>query len=278
MPALPTSVLGIFRLSHAHTQSQECYFISKMIYPGTRYRNNKELKVSGTIHFNTAYSSGFDFVLPKGEVFMISYFTNPNEEYIQVWLEDYGKYENQIVGEFLGSVKYDSYSLDLTRAQIESSCESLVDFSEALYFYSSKEKYGEFSNFADFGFEFEEKYYSTVEHFYQSQKFLDANYAEKIRLASSPKIASDLGRNRSFKLKEDWDKIKDEIMFLGVQLKFEKNPEILKSLIGTGNKLLIENSPYDKYWGIGQDGTGYNQLGTILMRVREILKTQDNNN
>ena len=248
-----------------------------MIYPGTKYKNNKELKSSGTIHFNMAYSSGFDFLLPKGETFKVSYFTDPTDEYIQVWLENSSKFENQVVGEYLKSEKYDSYSLTLAKEQIESSCESLVDFSDALYFYSSKEKHGEFSNFADFGFEFQEKFYSTVEHFYQSQKFSDDDYSEKIRLASTPKIASELGKSRNHKLKENWDEIKNDLMFLGVKLKFENNQEILETLIGTDDRLLIENSPYDKYWGIGQDGTGYNHLGTVLMRVREILKTPHNN-
>jgi ribA/ribD-fused uncharacterized protein len=248
-----------------------------MIYPGTKYRNNEEMKVSGTIHFRTAYSAGFDFVLPKGETFKISYFTDPDDKHIQVWLDNSPKFENQVAGEYLNSEKYDSYSLTLTKGQIESFCESLVDFSDALYFYSSKEKYGQFSNFADFGFEYQEKFYSTVEHFYQSQKFSDTEYSEKIRLSATPKLASELGKSRNHKLKENWDEIKNDLMFLGVKLKFENNKEILESLIGTDDRLLIENSPYDKYWGIGQDGTGYNHLGTILMRVREILKTPHNN-
>lgn len=77
-------------------------------------------------------------------------------------------------------------------------------------------------------------------------------------------------------MKEDWDEIKNDIMFQGVKRKFESNPDILESLLATEEKLLIENSPYDKYWGIGQDGSGYNQLGTILMRVRLILRTEQN--
>lgn len=243
-----------------------------MIYPGTKYKSNQDIKMAGTIHFAMAYSAGFHFVLPKGEIFKVSCFTDPNDEHVQVWLDNSGKFEHQIVGGYLNSEKYSSYSLILTKEQLESACDSLVDFSDALYFYSSKEKHGEFSNFADFGFKFQDKFYPTVEHFYQSQKFSDPEYSEKIRLAPSPKNASDLGKDRNHKMKDTWDEIKNDIMFLGVKLKFENNHDLLESLLATEDRLLIENSPYDKYWGIGQDGSGYNHLGNILMRVREILK------
>jgi predicted NAD-dependent protein-ADP-ribosyltransferase YbiA (DUF1768 family) len=35
---------------------------------------------------------------------------------------------------------------------------------------------------------------------------------------------------------------------------------------------LIENSPYDNFWGIGRTGTGLNYLGTVLMQVRKNIK------
>jgi predicted NAD-dependent protein-ADP-ribosyltransferase YbiA (DUF1768 family) len=34
----------------------------------------------------------------------------------------------------------------------------------------------------------------------------------------------------------------------------------------------VENSPIDYYWGCGADGSGKNNLGLILMEVREILR------
>lgn len=230
------------------------------------------MRVIGTIHFIQADSIELEFTLPKGETFKVSYFTDPYDAYIQVSLDNYSTYEHAIVGEYVNSEAYDSYTLTLTKDQIESSCESLVDFGAAIYFYSSKEKYGEFSNFAEYGFPYKGKFYPTVEHFYQSHKFSDSAYTEQIRLASTPKMASDLGKNRNHTLKENWDEVKNEIMFIGVKLKFENHPDLLTALLATGEKLLIENSPYDTYWGIGQDGSGYNHLGTILMRVREMYR------
>jgi predicted NAD-dependent protein-ADP-ribosyltransferase YbiA (DUF1768 family) len=39
----------------------------------------------------------------------------------------------------------------------------------------------------------------------------------------------------------------------------------------TGNEELVENSPYDYYWGVGRNGTGKNRLGILLMKLREEL-------
>jgi N-glycosidase YbiA len=72
-------------------------------------------------------------------------------------------------------------------------------------------------------------------------------------------------------LKDNWDDIKVEVMTFAVRNKFENNTGLKDLLILTEKKLLIENSPYDNYWGIGKTGEGYNQLGNILMRIRATL-------
>ena len=61
-------------------------------------------------------------------------------------------------------------------------------------------------------------------------------------------------------------------MLDGVQKKFDTHENLKELLLSTGDTLIIENSPYDNYWGIGQTGDGLNQLGTTLMRVRQRLK------
>jgi ribA/ribD-fused uncharacterized protein len=43
-------------------------------------------------------------------------------------------------------------------------------------------------------------------------------------------------------------------------------------LLGTGKKELVENSPFDKYWGIGANGKGKNRLGMLLVQLRNELK------
>jgi hypothetical protein len=141
-----------------------------------------------------------------------------------------------------------------------------------IYFYSSQEAYSEFSNFSKHGFTLKNKFWPTVEHYFQAQKFPTHPQEERIRTASSPKKAKELGRTRSVPLRADWEKVKDDIMREGVLAKFRAHDELKKLLLSTNKEKLVENAPDDYYWGCGKDGSGKNKLGQILMETREILR------
>ncbi len=40
----------------------------------------------------------------------------------------------------------------------------------------------------------------------------------------------------------------------------------------TGDKILIEHTENDSYWGDGRNGQGKNRLGKLLMKLRTELK------
>lgn len=143
-----------------------------------------------------------------------------------------------------------------------------------IYFYSSQDDYFEFSNFSQHGFSLKEKYWPTVEHYFQAQKFTDSFQAEKIRLASSPKQAKQLGQTRAVPLRADWEQVKDDIMREAVFAKFRSHETLKNQLLATGNEQLVENAPKDYYWGCGADGSGKNRLGQILMETRYILRQE----
>ncbi|MEC4983481.1 MAG: NADAR family protein [Oscillatoria sp. PMC 1068.18] len=143
-----------------------------------------------------------------------------------------------------------------------------------IYFYSSREQpYGCFSNFSRHGFELDGYWWITSEHYFQAQKFLNTDPAwfEKIRTAKTPKEAAQMGRSREHPLRDDWERVKDEIMHKAVRQKFTTHPELREILLATGDNLIVENAPGDYYWGCGKDGSGKNKLGEILMQVRQIL-------
>ena len=143
----------------------------------------------------------------------------------------------------------------------------------AIYFYSVREqKYGCFSNFSPHGFELDNAWWRTSEHYFQAQKFVGTPHVEQIRLAPTPKEAANMGRDRNRPLRPNWNQVKDNIMRRGVLRKFETHADICERLLSTEDKLIVENSPIDYYWGCGADGTGLNKLGQILMEVREILR------
>jgi len=141
-----------------------------------------------------------------------------------------------------------------------------------IYFYTTGDKYGCFSNFSPHGFEVDGVWWRTSEHFFQAQKFAGTPHAEAVRQVKTPKDAARMGRKRSLPLRLDWNSVKDDIMRRGVLRKFETHADIREVLLSTGDELIVENSPIDYYWGCGADGSGKNMLGQILMELREILR------
>jgi ribA/ribD-fused uncharacterized protein len=141
----------------------------------------------------------------------------------------------------------------------------------AILFYSTRGKYGAFSNFSRHGVELDGLWWKTTEHYFQAQKFLNEENKEIIRNAPDPKTAANLGRSRKVKLRDDWEHIKDDVMRKAVLEKFKIHRELQQLLLSTGNEVIIENAPGDYYCGCGKDGSGKNRLGKNLMEVRSEL-------
>ena len=108
-------------------------------------------------------------------------------------------------------------------------------------------------------------------------------YHKAILNNGSPKICKILGRKVKNFNEKIWESERVKIVTNGCLLKFSQNKNILKILLNTNNKLLVEASPYDKIWGIGMSikkaqklpqnkWNGLNLLGKCLMDVRHILK------
>jgi len=145
---------------------------------------------------------------------------------------------------------------------------------DKIYFYSWKKPYFEFSNFFYAPIIIDGKEYTTNEHYFQSAKFLNKYYAERIRLAKTPVIAKKMGASRDFPIHPDWDTRRIDVMRRAVYAKFTQHKELKKLLLSTGDAILIEDSPTDYFWGCGKDKSGKNMLGQILMETREKLKNE----
>ncbi|HEY9669226.1 MAG TPA: NADAR family protein [Coleofasciculaceae cyanobacterium] len=144
-----------------------------------------------------------------------------------------------------------------------------------IYFYKVSDPYGCFSNFSLHPIQMEGLPWQTVEHYYQSQKFVGTEneyLVPCIRDAQTPMDAAKIGRDRTLKLRSDWEQVKQQVMWQGVLTKFMTHPDIQEILLSTGEELIVEDSPTDYYWGCGQDKTGQNQLGKILMKVRSEIR------
>lgn len=143
-----------------------------------------------------------------------------------------------------------------------------------IYFYKADDDYGCFSNFSLHEIEMEGTLWMTVEHYYQSRKFIstvDEKIIPLIHAAPTPDIAASLGRDCDRIIRPDWDLVKTQVMKNAVRQKFYTHSEIRETLLGTGDSLLVEDSPKDYFWGCGADRSGKNQLGQILMEIRTEL-------
>jgi ribA/ribD-fused uncharacterized protein len=144
-----------------------------------------------------------------------------------------------------------------------------------LKFCSPLDKYGEFSNYyTKAPIRLEEKDWATNEHYFQAKKFLDAAFQERIRQAQFPGQASDIGNSRSKSnppLRKDWESVKLNIMETAIRAKFTQHANLRDLLIKTGDDILVEDNPHDYFWGCGADGSGQNNQGKLLMKVRAEL-------
>jgi ribA/ribD-fused uncharacterized protein len=112
------------------------------------------------------------------------------------------------------------------------------------------------------------KEYLTVEHWFQSQKFINPELQEKIRLAPTPQKAKFLGKQRDSSFLSNWDTLREDVLYKGLKAKFEQNIVLYTKLLATGDQELKEDSSWDSYWGIGRSGQGKNRMGYLLMKLR----------
>lgn len=110
----------------------------------------------------------------------------------------------------------------------------------------------------------------TAEHPYQAMKTLDRDERAYIASLTTPGMAKRAGRKLT--LRKDWDNVKIAVMYGVVQAKFYQNPDLADLLCGTYQRELVEGNHWgDTFWGVC-DGVGRNELGKILMLVRDKLQ------
>lgn len=117
-------------------------------------------------------------------------------------------------------------------------------------------------------FRFLSNFIGGVEQKYQAAKCLHKLDAEKILKMSAVEAKR---ASRKIEIRPDWDSIKLEVMENLVTEKFSNEP-FKSQLIATGDQDLIEGNTWnDTFWGVCR-GVGDNNLGKILMKVRNKLK------
>jgi ribA/ribD-fused uncharacterized protein len=127
--------------------------------------------------------------------------------------------------------------------------------------------------------------YPTAEHWMMAGKarlFGDEDGLAAVLAAKSPGAAKAAGRKvRGFD-EQRWSDARYDLVVAGNLAKFGQHPDLREFLARTGDRVLVEASPYDRIWGVGMAPTnpdvdrpsawrGLNLLGFALMDVRERL-------
>jgi ribA/ribD-fused uncharacterized protein len=129
------------------------------------------------------------------------------------------------------------------------------------------------SNFEYAPFIYQGIEWPTSEHAYQAMKSRDQSDWERVARLPTPKDAKAAGYK--LKIRHDWEQIKYQVMYHIVRAKFFQNPNLAEKLLATGFDKLVEGNTWgDTYWGVC-NGRGENNLGKILMKVREDLRWQE---
>ena len=170
---------------------------------------------------------------------------------------------------------------------------------KVIKFSSGTGEYGELSNFWRHSHPLQVGglYFTTSEHLYQSKKYiypgaspLAVEYGKQIASASTPykaKILANMKKGggytwrialnsviaqyekRGVVMRPDWEQVKKEEMHNVLRTKFSQDKHCRSVLLSTQGFELVEHSPHDSFWGDGGDGSGQNQLGKLLVTLRE---------
>ncbi|CAG7849686.1 SubName: Full=Uncharacterized protein {ECO:0000313/EMBL:CCA74095.1} [Serendipita indica DSM 11827] len=146
-----------------------------------------------------------------------------------------------------------------------------------ILFYDKDKPFYGFTNFSPHSVVFEGRTYPTSEHVFQAYKFIvhRPGLAEHIRTFSkNPRDAFNEARRFQPEVREDWAKVKIDLMYNILKAKFSQHSSLKRELMNTGDAELIEDSPVDAFWGCGANGKGENQLGKTLMRLRDFFRSK----
>lgn len=109
----------------------------------------------------------------------------------------------------------------------------------------------------------------TAEAAYQAQKMTSRKEQEKMSALGLEAVRK---RGQKISPRPDWEKIKTQIMYEIQLAKFSQSPHLKEKLLSTAGKTLLDTGyAHNPYW-TEMRGEGENNLGKILMKVREELK------
>lgn len=148
---------------------------------------------------------------------------------------------------------------------------------------------GPYSNWFPQPFEYLGTTYNCSEQFMMEQKALlfgDREIANLVMEAKHPDQQKRLGRQVKGFDKRVWEGAAVNLMAPALAAKFTSTDWLKKTILGSGNAIIVEASPVDQVWGVGlarndpaildeENWRGMNLLGISLMQARDIIRARD---
>jgi len=155
-----------------------------------------------------------------------------------------------------------------------------LDTEREVFFY--EQDFYVLSNFSAFSLKWQGCRFDTSEHAYHWEKFAPGT-RDQDGLYVRDRILEAVSAHEAFKLAEgwkplrrpEWDSVKVATMRAILLAKAQQHPYVLRKLLATGERELIENSWRDDFWGWGPNRDGQNMLGRLWMSVRAELRAED---
>ena len=152
-------------------------------------------------------------------------------------------------------------------------------------FHNPDEENGFLSNWYVSSFTVNKIRFSSMEQYMMYQKavrFGDKEIAAQILCCNEASRIKELGRLVSGYDENQWNGVRQIVVYEGLLAKFSQNEELKEKLKATGSALLAECAVKDRIWGIGLSmknpdrfertkWKGQNLLGYALMMVRDRL-------
>lgn len=115
--------------------------------------------------------------------------------------------------------------------------------------------------------------FNSAEAAYQAAKSKDPEVRKRIAAIKNPYKAKEAGKK--IDKRSDWELVKVDVMEEVLRAKF-RDKRLRQLLVDTGKaKILHVNKHGDDFWGVIEDTQeGRNELGNILMKLRDEFKTE----
>ena len=155
-----------------------------------------------------------------------------------------------------------------------------LDDKDTVRFY--EQEFYVLSNFSSFSLKWKEIKFDTLEAAYHWEKFVPDGFMGSVCVSVRQNIIEARSAHDAFQLAQvckglvrpDWNNVKVDIMRQLLWEKVRQHKYVKQKLLETGDRLLVENSWRDTYWGEGPNKDGKNMLGVLWMEIRESLREE----